>query len=90
VDPEAGSSWPSWPQAIPEEDPEEVLEETARRGTSHMRNPPYLLSLEARPRCCRGSRLGYRGTSLIRNRLPLGPYSRTMPRALGGGAVSYE
>ena len=25
---------------------------------------------------------GYRGTSLIRNRVPLGPYSRTMPRAL--------
>ncbi|KAJ1486119.1 hypothetical protein T484DRAFT_2358500 [Baffinella frigidus] len=24
----------------------------------------------------------YRGTSLIRNRLPLGPYSRPMPRAL--------
>jgi len=27
---------------------------------------------------------GYRGTSLIRNCLPLGPYSRTMPRALWG------
>ena len=31
----------------------------------------------------------YRGTSLIRNGLPLGPYSRTRPRALwwsqGGG-----
>ena len=31
----------------------------------------------------------YGGTSLIRNRRPLGPYSRTMPRALwwpyGGG-----
>jgi hypothetical protein len=24
----------------------------------------------------------YRGTSLIRNRTPLGPYSRAMPRAL--------
>jgi len=37
---------------------------------------------------------GYRGTSLIRNSAPLGPYSRTMPRTiwrpLGGGAVSYE
>ena len=35
----------------------------------------------------------YRGISLIRNSAPLGPYSRTMPRALwklGGGAVSYE
>ena len=51
-------------------------------------------------RCCRAPRAwgggagGYRGTSLIRNRPPLGPYSRTMPRALwkslGGGAVSYE
>ena len=26
--------------------------------------------------------LAYRGTSLIRNSNPLGPYSRTMPRAL--------
>ena len=36
----------------------------------------------------------YRGTSLIRNSVPLGPYSRTVPRALrwswGGVAVSYE
>ena len=34
----------------------------------------------------------YRGTSLIRNSGPLGPYSRTLPRALWwsyrGGAVS--
>ena len=33
----------------------------------------------------------YRGTSLIRNHFPLGPYSRIMPRALwwpyGGGLV---
>ena len=32
----------------------------------------------------------YRGTSLIRNSAPLGPYSRTMPRALGVSALSYE
>jgi len=36
----------------------------------------------------------YRGTSLIRKRHPVGPYSRTMPRLLwrswGGGAVSYQ
>ena len=35
----------------------------------------------------------YRGTSLIRNCPPLGPYSRTMPKALwcpGGGGGSYE
>jgi len=35
----------------------------------------------------------YRGTSLIRNRAPPGPYSRTMPRALWksqGGAFSDE
>jgi len=36
----------------------------------------------------------YRGTSLIRKRNPLGPYSTPVPRALwcsqGGGAVSYE
>ena len=35
-----------------------------------------------------------RGTSLMRNSAPLGPYSRTMPRAprwsYGGGAVFYE
>ena len=35
----------------------------------------------------------YRGTSLIRNNPLVGPYSRTMPRALwkswGGGAFSY-
>ena len=41
---------------------------------------------------CYGSR--YRGTSLIRNSLPLGPYSRTMPWPYGGltrgGALSYE
>ena len=29
----------------------------------------------------------YRGTSIIRNRRPLGPYSRTMPRALWGSEV---
>ena len=28
------------------------------------------------------ARMSYRGTSLIRNSAPLGPYSRTMPRAL--------
>ena len=26
----------------------------------------------------------FRGVSLIRNRTPLGPYSKTTPRALGG------
>ena len=26
----------------------------------------------------------YRGTSVIRKRTPVGPYSRTMPRVLGG------
>ena len=26
----------------------------------------------------------YRGTSLVRKRTPLGPYSRPMPRVLGG------
>ena len=33
------------------------------------------------------------GTSLIRNRHPVGPYSRTMPDSYGaprGGAISYE
>jgi hypothetical protein len=33
---------------------------------------------------------GYRGTSLIRKRTPLGPYSRPMRKVLEGGAVSYE
>ena len=48
---------------------------------------------ETRHRCLRalfeGGRKAYRGTSLIRNRAPLGPYTRTMPRVLwwswGGG-----
>ena len=35
-------------------------------------------------------RCAYRGTSLIRNSRPLKTYSRTMPRALGGWAFSYE
>ncbi|KAJ1489294.1 pre-mRNA splicing factor component-domain-containing protein [Baffinella frigidus] len=39
--------------------------------------------------CFSSASSAYRGTSLIRNRPPLGPYSRTMPRALrwsqGGG-----
>ena len=39
------------------------------------------------------ARQTYRGTSLIRNRPPLGPCSRATPRALwkslGGGVVSY-
>jgi len=29
-------------------------------------------------------RSGYRGTSLIRKRIPPGPYLRSMPRVLGG------
>jgi len=29
-------------------------------------------------------RMGYRGASLIINRLPLGPHRRDMPRVLGG------
>ena len=32
----------------------------------------------------------YRGASLIIYSAPLGPCSRTVPRARGGGAVSYE
>jgi len=39
-------------------------------------------------------RRAYRGTSLIRNRHPVGPYSRTMPRLLwrswGGGVLMSE
>ena len=31
----------------------------------------------------------YRGTSLIRNRTPLGPYRRLVPRILGGGLEGY-
>ena len=40
----------------------------------HLPNPP-LFQRAARA-------LVYRGTSLIRNRHPVGPYSRTMPRLL--------
>ena len=32
--------------------------------------------------------MGYTGTSLIRNRPPLGSYSRPMPRVLGGSSAS--
>ena len=32
----------------------------------------------------------YRGTSIIRNTPPVGPYGMTMRRLLGGGAVSYD
>jgi hypothetical protein len=36
----------------------------------------------------------YKGTSLIRKRLPVGPYSSPLPRALwwsyGGGAFSFQ
>ena len=32
----------------------------------------------------------YRGTSIIRNTPPVGPYGRTMRRLLGEGAVSYD
>ena len=28
--------------------------------------------------------VGYRGTSLVKNGTPLGPYRRPVPRALGG------
>ena len=38
--------------------------------------PPGALALES----------NYRGTSLIRNRHPLGPYRRPLPRVLVGGS----
>ena len=37
-----------------------------------------------------GTPAPYRGTSLIGNNPPLGPYSRPMPRVLGSWGVSYE
>jgi len=53
------------------------------RGTS------LIEKLRAQPSPPSSRVLPYRGTSLIRNRAPLGPYSRTMPMALwkpwGGG-----
>jgi hypothetical protein len=56
----------------------EGMAATARIGNStfmvHTPHPPLLAD---------GRRAApYRGTSLIRNRAHLGPYSRTMPRAL--------
>ena len=57
---------------------------------------PERVRPHSRPLTTRQGRLipCYRGTSLIRNRRPLGPYSRDMPRSLwwswGGGAVSHE
>jgi len=48
----------------------------------HMNSPQSPLSGNTHP-------AGYRGTSLIRNIAPLGPFSRNMPRAIwwsqGGG-----
>ena len=34
--------------------------------------------------CSWGGAFAYRGTSLTRKRIPLGPYRRPMPRVLGG------
>ena len=62
--------------------------------------PLYHASQEALGQCVQGClahqdplpsiKLPYRGTSLIRSRFPLGPYSGTVPRTLrqiqGGGA----
>jgi len=42
------------------------------------------LRLAPRPLEDHAPSLDYRGTSLIRNRTPLGPYRRPMPRFLGG------
>ena len=51
-----------------------------------------VFSLTESDRVAYGER-GYRGTSLIRKRMPLGPYSRNTSGTtvvLGGGAFSYE
>ena len=37
-----------------------------------------------------GTPLQYRGKSLIRNRTPLGPYRRPMPKVLGGWTFSHR
>jgi hypothetical protein len=39
---------------------------------------------QGKARVCSTEVQEYRGTSLIRNRDPLGPYSRNMPKVLGG------
>ena len=48
-------------------------------------------SFFALKRCCGLESRAYRGTSLITNSAPLGPYSRNMPRALwwSWGGVLY-
>ena len=53
--------------------------EAPGRGTPSESKCLFLLLLSA------SSRLDYRGTSLIRKRHPVGPYSRTMTGVLGGG-----
>ena len=49
----------------------------------------FFIEAAAAPLCVHATGVNYRVTSLIRNSLTLGPYSRTMPRALwqskGGG-----
>ena len=63
--------------------------EEHQRGTLRVR---FRLESMTMDKIC--SRIVYRGTALIRNRLPLGSYGRTYlepcggPR--GGGLVSYE
>ena len=55
----------------------------SRAGRRGVRPDPNLRypdpNVRSESRC---NPVAYRGTSLIRNSAPLGPYSRTMPRAL--------
>ena len=52
-----------------------------RRVRFFMREVPLHMALERGGRSKEKRRV-HRGTSLIRNRTPPGPYSRSMPRAL--------
>ena len=75
--PEAGSSWPSWSKAS------QVMRlqgyEDLRSAAHFPITPAYRVTKWVRVVLLKNE---YRGTSLIRKRLPLGPYSRPMRRVL--------
>ena len=49
-----------------------------------------MLKDESQGRQLSDAEVDYRGTSLTRERTPLGPYRRPLPRVLAGWVVSYE
>ena len=73
---QAGSSWPSWPKAS--------ILSSEKATPQHLFFDSHLEDEKAKAIICPMvfHIAGYRGTSLIRNTLPVGPYSSPMPRDL--------